>query len=117
MLTRTEKRNYLHEQQRGRCALCGKDMELSEVTLDHRYPRSRGGGDQLSNLQAAHGRCNSAKGSRIVPRVIPPEHLKDMSCNLKLDYPLLHPVVCKFLQSQFQHNPNKHQKYLLILPI
>jgi 5-methylcytosine-specific restriction endonuclease McrA len=33
--------------------------------IDHIYPVSRGGGDELSNLQVTHSRCNMAKGSRV----------------------------------------------------
>lgn len=34
-------------------------------TVDHIHPRSKGGPDDLDNLQLAHWRCNRAKGNRI----------------------------------------------------
>lgn len=52
--------------QGGLCGLCGEP--LGEITpkihVDHVVPRSFGGNDELDNLQAAHRRCNIAKGNR-----------------------------------------------------
>src|SRR3712207_6359439 len=55
----------------GRCGVCGGRVSFSrpyrhpmEATLDHRTPLSKGGGDDRANLQIAHRRCNSRKGSR-----------------------------------------------------
>ena len=53
------------------CALCVGPM-LADAhwlddfypTLDHIVPRSRGGSDDLSNLQPAHRICNLRKGAR-----------------------------------------------------
>lgn len=42
----------------------GRVIQLG-LSLDHRNPRSNGGGDYPSNIQAAHGGCNSSKGSKI----------------------------------------------------
>lgn len=48
----------------GRCWLCGK---LGATTIDHVIPRSLGGPDTLDNLRAAHGSCNSARGTKLPP--------------------------------------------------
>lgn len=45
-----------------RCAYCGK--KVSELTLDHILPRSRGGEDTWDNLVACCLRCNNKKGNR-----------------------------------------------------
>lgn len=79
MITRAEKRFYLHEQQRGSCALCGKPLELAEATLDHRFPKSRGGSSAVFNLQAAHGKCNQDKGAKVIPKFVPNGHLKELT--------------------------------------
>ena len=38
------------------CALCGGP---GADTADHIIPKMHGGGDELDNLQPAHGSCNS----------------------------------------------------------
>ncbi len=66
--------DYLRDRDGNNCGLCGKAM-LFEVktgpsgdkrgaTIDHILPRSRGGADDLSNLQLAHWSCNNRKGNR-----------------------------------------------------
>ena len=53
--------------QRGLCALCGLPVALEEATADHISPRGMGGGsrsDNQENIQAAHGVCNSNRGSK-----------------------------------------------------
>jgi 5-methylcytosine-specific restriction endonuclease McrA len=79
MRTRAEKRFFLHQQQRGACALCGRQLDLSDTTLDHRFPKSRGGSSALFNLQAAHDKCNQAKGAKVIPRFVPSEHFRDLT--------------------------------------
>ena len=46
------------------CQYCGKHLPPSELTLDHVYPRSRGGESTWDNLVACCKRCNHRKGSR-----------------------------------------------------
>lgn len=46
------------------CAVCGKEIEtFDDVSLDHIVPRAKGGRTRLVNVQLAHMRCNSKKGS------------------------------------------------------
>lgn len=45
----------------GRCGICGRPMNFSEMTVDHITPISRGGTDNMSNLQPAHLWCNRIK--------------------------------------------------------
>lgn len=47
------------------CGLCGGDVVLEDVHIDHILPWSRGGSSELDNLQVAHSACNIAKGNRI----------------------------------------------------
>ena len=35
------------------------------ATIDHIIPRSKGGGDEIENLQLAHARCNKIKGNQL----------------------------------------------------
>lgn len=61
------------DRQRHKCCICGNSMTASEATFEHTTPRGMGGGrrdDRIADDQgrwmngAAHGRCNSEKGSR-----------------------------------------------------
>ncbi|MBM4214185.1 MAG: HNH endonuclease [Gammaproteobacteria bacterium] len=44
-----------------RCELCGVSAEDKGLEVDHIFPKSRGGKDDLSNYQALCYSCNSAK--------------------------------------------------------
>jgi hypothetical protein len=46
------------------CRYCGKRLGVTELTLDHVLPRSRGGGYNLRNLVACCEPCNSFKADR-----------------------------------------------------
>lgn len=47
------------------CALCGMPLTFEEATLDHIVPLSKGGTNDISNLQLAHKKCNWEKGDTI----------------------------------------------------
>ena len=44
-----------------KCAICGKYLKFSKMTIDHITPLSRGGTNEISNLQAACLSCNRSK--------------------------------------------------------
>lgn len=48
------------------CHYCRTDLDLEDVTLDHVWPVSLGGGNGLRNLVLACRRCNNAHGDDIV---------------------------------------------------
>lgn len=53
---------YLYE---GICQICQKEVEdPAEASRDHIIPVSRGGESVLENLQLAHRKCNTDKGSK-----------------------------------------------------
>ena len=45
-----------------RCQYCGR--QISQLTIDHIVPRSKGGGHSWENLVAACPQCNRRKGGR-----------------------------------------------------
>lgn len=47
------------------CGICKGEVAADDVHIDHIYPVSRGGTDELSNLQVTHSACNMRKGARI----------------------------------------------------
>jgi diadenosine tetraphosphate (Ap4A) HIT family hydrolase len=49
---------------KGHCALCGVSVKDRPIDVDHIIPRSKGGSNDLSNLQALCDRCNRAKRNR-----------------------------------------------------
>ena len=74
---RAQRIRYLLREQIGAvCAICGKPIQTqADVTLDHIYPRSRGGDDGLKNLQFAHSKCNTRKADLVPwPYCRPQEH-------------------------------------------
>jgi 5-methylcytosine-specific restriction endonuclease McrA len=46
-----------------KCQYCFEKLSIKELTLDHVYPKSKGGGDHHENLVLACRCCNRAKGS------------------------------------------------------
>ena len=54
------------EEQEGRCTICGGAIPQGKGAnhIDHKIPRSRGGTDDASNIQAVCARCNRLKGVR-----------------------------------------------------
>jgi 5-methylcytosine-specific restriction endonuclease McrA len=67
-----QKRLILFRRQGARCAICGTPMKLrggdSEdmaATLDHIIPKSRRGGNGLTNLRATHRKCNRERGNSL----------------------------------------------------
>lgn len=54
------------------CPVCGEWLtgDLMDGTLfhvDHIFPRSKGGSDELSNLQVTHAKCNMRKWAHVLP--------------------------------------------------
>jgi len=64
---RQQWRDSIKEAWNNRCAYCGRppiaDESLTELTMDHVRPKSRGGEDRTTNVIPACAACNSAKSS------------------------------------------------------
>lgn len=48
------------------CYLCGGGFDSSELRIEHKLPRSRGGKDNLENLGLACSPCDGEKGDMTV---------------------------------------------------
>ena len=55
-------KNRLFMAQKGRCAYCGRSHRIRYLEIDHKWPVSRGGGDEITNLQLLCTPCNMRKG-------------------------------------------------------
>ena len=47
------------------CAGCSKWFDFSDMTVDHRIPKSKGGASALDNLQLMCAPCNHRKGDSV----------------------------------------------------
>ena len=56
-------RKILYDNANGRCAICGKPLLFSEITLDHIIPLNQNGKDEVENLQICCLEDNQFKGS------------------------------------------------------
>lgn len=50
----------------GKCAYCGLNISQESMSIDHFYPKSKGGSDDISNLIPSCSACNTAKGSHSI---------------------------------------------------
>ena len=60
MFTQQE-RYEIYNRTEGHCGICGRFIPLGEYTVDHIIPLSKGGTNDLDNLQACCSFCNKAK--------------------------------------------------------
>lgn len=57
-------RERVYHRDQGICAICGKPVEKSGMSLDHIKPVSHGGQNHWNNLRLAHRGCNASRGNR-----------------------------------------------------
>lgn len=55
----------LYNTQRGKCAICRKNIAWGYFHVDHKIPYSKGGGNEFTNLQLTHPLCNQSKGNGV----------------------------------------------------
>ena len=56
-------RQYIYRQADGKCALCGRPLVYTEMTIDHIIPLSKGGENEIENFQCTCKECNEFKQS------------------------------------------------------
>jgi 5-methylcytosine-specific restriction endonuclease McrA len=60
------RKKTLLQLQHGLCPWCGQLLTFKEATLDHIFPKSKGGLKAWHNIQLLHRKCNSEKGDRLL---------------------------------------------------
>ena len=58
-----KKKKRIYKKYNGHCAYCGKPLDLSTMTVDHRIPVSNNGDNSIENLLPCYHQCNTEKGS------------------------------------------------------
>ena len=56
-------KNQLYQQQDRKCNGCLREMYFDIMQIDHIVPKSKGGNDDIENLQLLCSTCNATKGS------------------------------------------------------
>jgi 5-methylcytosine-specific restriction enzyme A len=49
-----------------KCVYCGRNSQQIDLEIDHIIPYSKGGSNQIDNLQSLCFDCNRGKGARII---------------------------------------------------
>lgn len=60
-----EVRNYVFQRDKFHCQSCGKTCKETNLSIDHIIPLSRGGKNDISNLQTLCLTCNQQKTDKI----------------------------------------------------
>jgi 5-methylcytosine-specific restriction enzyme A len=60
-----EVRKYVFQRDKYQCQSCGKISGETQLTIDHIIPLSRGGKNDISNLQTLCLTCNQQKNNNI----------------------------------------------------
>ncbi|MCH2132251.1 MAG: HNH endonuclease [Phycisphaerales bacterium] len=84
-------RRNLFARDRNKCQYCGRRFAVSELSIDHVIPVSRGGGNTWQNLVCACVTCNTRKGNRtpreaglrLVNKPRQPRHCPDRALSLR----------------------------------
>ena len=79
-------KSIILEKTGGVCAVCGRPLVQSKVTVEHYIPKYHGGTDDERNLLPLCKNCNKSKGSRIVQAKEHYPFLKDIYCNETNEY-------------------------------
>lgn len=64
----SEVKSYIFQRDKFQCQSCGKNCQEVNLSIDHIIPLSRGGKNDISNLQTLCLTCNQRKTNKIDPR-------------------------------------------------
>lgn len=58
-------KHIIYDRQNGLCAYCGQHRNIKYMTVDHIIPLSKGGTDDIENLQCTCKKCNQFKDNML----------------------------------------------------
>lgn len=90
------KRLRIYMRDKYRCQYCGEKKRVSDLTLDHILPRSRGGDNSPVNIVTACVPCNSRKGSRTPAEARMPLLTSQSALRVKLE----RVVLCHYAEAR-----------------
>jgi 5-methylcytosine-specific restriction endonuclease McrA len=99
------KRLRIYMRDKFRCQYCGDKKNASELTLDHIFPRSRGGDNSPVNIVTACLVCNNRKGSRTPEEARMPLLTTQSALRVKLE----RVVLCHYAEARAEW-----RKYLFL---
>ncbi len=85
-LSRAQRRRVAAEQA-WLCRACAVSLECLEYDIDHIVPRSRGGSDERTNLQALCVQCHAAKSRSEQRARRRADSVADADCAVPMDIP------------------------------
>ena len=95
------KRLRIYIRDKFRCQYCGDKKNPAELTLDHIFPRSRGGDNTPLNVVAACLACNNRKGSRTPEEARMPLLTTQSALRVKLE----RVVLCHYAEARPEWKP------------
>ncbi len=90
------KRLRIYMRDKFRCQYCGDKKGAGELTLDHIFPRSRGGDNSPVNIVTACVGCNQRKGSRTPDEARMPLLTSQSALRVKLE----RVVLCHYAEAR-----------------
>ncbi len=90
------KRLRIYIRDKYRCQYCGEKKGAGELTLDHIFPRSRGGDNSPVNIATACIACNNRKGSRTPDEARMPLLTSQTALRMKLE----RVVLCHYAEAR-----------------
>lgn len=65
MKRKKKEKQYIYIRDRAMCRFCNKKLLFKQISLDHYFPRSKGGPDDSFNLVLSCKKCNKEKKSYV----------------------------------------------------
>ena len=78
---------YLYKRYRGRCQICGDKFDMKKMTIEHIYPKSKGGTNESHNVTLTCQPCNSKKAA-----IYPYKNYKGKELPPSNPYPFFDPM-------------------------
>jgi 5-methylcytosine-specific restriction endonuclease McrA len=77
---------YLYKRYKGRCQICGDKFDMKDMTIEHIYPKSKGGTKESYNVTLTCQTCNCKKAA-----IYPYTNKEGKELKPANPYPFFHP--------------------------